>query len=446
VVALSGGVDSRVMLEVLCTLQPSWRLDLILAHVNYGLRGLESERDERFVRELGEQLQLSVVVGNAKDLKAGQGQGVSLQEAARTWRYRFLEDVKQRRDAQRIAIGHTRSDQAETVLMRLLRGTGLTGLAGIPLEREGGVVRPLLETRRDQVLAIARRMDLTWIEDSSNATGAYLRNRIRHTLIPLMSSFNPQLEESLAQVAETARREDAFLERMTQAAGESAWIQWREDGIRLSRSEFLSLDPAIRFRLLRLLYQRLQRNGSAMCRLEHVHLEVGMTLIEEGRGTRQASWPGEVCLTVEPGWIDIGQKGLSAEGWEGELLLEIPGTLDLPDGGVLRAHHVAAETFERSDSSSRLCWLDENSVESPMRVRCPQPGDVFHPLGAPGITRLSEFFVRQKVPRRERNRIPLVLSGSVILWIAGVRSAAHGSITSVTRRAIQIEWIPPPRS
>jgi tRNA(Ile)-lysidine synthase len=254
VLAVSGGVDSMVLLDLLCRLAKSWRLDVAMAHVNYGLRGQDSIGDEDLVRAAAREHGLHLEV-----LHRHPPSGPNLQDAARKIRHDFLKRVAAKRKAAVIATAHHRDDQAETVLLHLLRGTGLKGLAGISPRATLGqarLVRPLLGFSRVEIESYAQRQGVPFREDATNASTMYKRNAVRHRLIPLLREFNPRIEEQLVKMASTLSEDDEALTVLTQASFAQALHGVGDHALYLDRRSYIQLPAALRRRVLRMAFEK----------------------------------------------------------------------------------------------------------------------------------------------------------------------------------------------
>lgn len=435
VVAVSGGVDSMVLLHVLAGLRAPLRLHLHAAHLDHGLRGAEGARDAAAAAAWAERLGIELTVARAGPLDR---RGGSLQRAARAARYAFLEGLADRQGADRIAVGHTRDDLAETLLLNLVRGAGLRGLAGIPPVR-GRIIRPLLEASREQIVAHATAHGVPWVEDASNRSDAYRRNRIRRDLIPLLATYNPRIREVLARAAGLLRAEEEFLDGLARdalralarprAAGEAAL-----GGFGLAR-----LDPVLRRRVLR---------GAA-------EALPGRPLLAFHHAAALEAW---AAAGPRPGRC-ASLRRVTAW-WEGEDLVLAPpvpvppaGAVPLPLGIPTRAAPFAA-TFLASAAEwgavgpppavAGEAWLDAATASDGLAVRAWRSGDRFRPLGLPGTKKLQDFFVDAKVPRAARARVPLVVSGDRILWVVGHRIDDRAKVTAGTRRVIHLTARPDP--
>ena len=306
VVAVSGGMDSVVLLHLLNVLRPAWRLTLHIAHLDHGLRE-ESGRDAQFVRELAAAARIPSTIERREVEAVAAREGWSLEDGARRIRYQFLLEVARRQSAAHIALAHTADDQAETVLMRLVRGTGLMGLGAIPIQRqleEVRLVRPLLELWRREIAEYARAAGLVHREDATNADRRFVRNRIRHELLPLLERrYNPNVKGALTQLAEQSRADYAYL-------SDAAERQWKRTvrgertgaghasapGVSISIAALLRQPKALQRQLVRQAIQRLRGDTG---QLEFRHwLEVERLCVERPVGT-VLDLPGGVQLCRE---------------------------------------------------------------------------------------------------------------------------------------------------
>jgi tRNA(Ile)-lysidine synthase len=430
VVAVSGGVDSMALLHVLATLGETFGVRLHAAHLDHGLRGSEAERDAAAVAAWGKTLGVPVTMERAGPLDR---RGGSLQRAARAARYTFLERVADQVGAHRIALGHTRDDVAETLLLNLLRGAGLRGLAGIPPVR-GRLIRPFIAIPRESILAYARAQRVPWVEDSSNRSPVYRRNRIRAELIPaLAKTYNLKVSEVLARTAAILRAEDAYLDSLAQAALRRSARAGRPGEAVLSRMELADLDPVLRRRVLRAALESLA--GRPILSARHLAgLEAWLL-----SGPR----PGRRALP----------RGVAAFWEEGDLVLApqasplLSPAVPLPVGVATQVAPFGmtflAERLERGEAgipppAPGEVWLDAEAAPGGLAVRGWRFGDRFRPSGLGGSKKLQDFFVDAKVPRRARWGVPLLVSGEDILWVVGHRLDERARATPATRSLLRV--------
>ena len=439
VLGVSGGMDSMTLLDLFSQLRGSWRLGLVIAHVNHGLRGEESAREFRFVE--GQAFRYGVPF-QGKVLSMGDApvQG-NLQAEARKSRYQFFDEVARKWGARKIATGHHREDQVETLLLQIFRGTG--GLKGIPRVRGERYIRPLLDVSRRQIEAYVHERKIPYCEDSSNREGAYLRNRIRHELIPwIRREINPRFEESLLRLSSLLQEDADYLEGMAREAFPGTLGEGAEKGeLVLHRNLLESMPPVLQKRLLRLAYQRIQGSSAS---LSHVHLApVCFALSRRARGgPKRFPLPNHVDLFLEPEQVRFS-RACRGHRESYSYPFGVGSSQVIPEAG-LKVCSSEAETRAFSNQPRPgpfEAYLDEEVCRGEMRLRSFQPGDRFIPLGLGGEKKLQDFFVDEKVPWTRRHTVPLLEVGSRIAWVVGYRIDDRFKVTPVTRRCVHVEAV-----
>lgn len=440
-VAVSGGPDSVALLSMLSRWRKVWRLDLRAVHFNHGLRGLESDEDARFVTDLCAELDVALEVvpldltDGMRNHKAG-----SLQERARHARYAALERMTRKTGAKRIAVGHTADDQAETVMMWMLRGAGTTGLGGIPPMRDAWVVRPLLHTSREDVLAYLKRRRLGFRFDSTNASDRYLRNRIRHHLMPVLQRFNPSIVTVLARQADLVRDDDRCLDFMA-GQWEAQELSADEDEIVFLRSRFLDLPVALQRRIARRIIREVtgRRQGPSRSLVDWMVRQI----IEGPSGA--VGTMGQALVIREYDRIRVVRNASTSatawEGHEGALAVSIPSTVTWVPSG----HRLDFSMRETRDDPMRpgMAAFDADQFTGPLLIRSWLPGDSFCPCGMKGRRKkLQDFFSDLKVPRATRRRIPLIVAPEGILWVGGYRTDHRFRVRASTRHILVIQMSP----
>jgi tRNA(Ile)-lysidine synthase len=423
-VAVSGGVDSVVLLDVLLRLQDRLGVRLFVAHVHHGLRGKSADRDAAFV--VAEAARRNLGASVCRLDPAERRRGESMQAWARAARYACLGAVATQVRASRIVIAHTMDDQAETVLLHLLRGTGPRGLAGIPPLRHQ-ILRPLLGVSRAEIETYAAAHHLTYRTDASNACDAYLRNRVRHHLLPLLAKeYNPQIVASLAALATLMREDESALAEQAASLLEQAG---QENGptMRLSVEALRVAMPAVARRAFQDTFQAVTRGQHALTRR---HLEALRRLL--ARET-VVPLPGRLEARRETTVIRIGPSAAPALGTRDKAsrVAEPPGGFSIRPGAwtpwpPLRCRVRVRRLVAGGRAARRPPWREILSpllLEAPLTLRGWRPGDRFRPLGMSGEKKLQDFFVDTKVPRQERTRIPLLVAGGRIAWVVGRRIA-----------------------
>jgi tRNA(Ile)-lysidine synthase len=427
-VAVSGGADSVCLLHALVELRSLWALRLKVLHLDHRLRGEESGEDARFVRDMALRLGLPAHVREADVRSLRLQTADNLEQAARQARRRFFLECLESGLVDRVALGHTRSDQAETVLFRILRGCGTAGLAGIlPVTREG-MVRPLLEVDRREVEAFLRQRGIQWREDSSNRDPAYARNRIRHQLLPALTrDWNPSLPEALARMARLAQQEEQYWEEAISRLAETQ-LAWKPPAVLLRADALRSLAPPVARRLLR---RAIQRAKGDLRRIEFCHTEAILRLAEEKEGHGRARIPGlDVVRSFE--WIRLAPPaGEVAGDRDFRQAVVVPGEVVLPGEGLRLEFSVTAYGGEDEG-------LDWERLPGPLELRYWSSGDRYQPAGHATEARLKELFQQHKVPFWERRRWPVLTGGREILWARRFGPAAGYGAARGTRQVLKI--------
>jgi len=445
VVAVSGGSDSVGLLRVLHRLSPRLGLQLSVAHLDHGVRGEIGREEAGFVAGLAERLGLPADLGRWSPDRAGH-----FEVDARRARYDWLLKVAQARGAQVVAAGHTRDDQAETVLHRILRGTGVGGLAGIPSLRPLGegimLVRPLLKVTRAELRAELARLGQPFREDASNTDTTRTRARIRHELIPhLAAEYNPKVAEALVRLGELAGAADRVLKRRVRALAQSLTMDRTETRIVLDRQGLQSLSGYLRAEALRWVWRDAGWPERAMS-AERWRKLARVAGSRSATTSFNGDWAGvhlnidekSLVLSIDPSLdtrrVEPGGSLEPIEPPRQPLTLELPGSICWRRGRVV----ASLDPMRRSDEV-----LDLDALHPPLAVRQARPGDRFHPLGMSGHgTPLNDFFRGRKVARGERANIPLVLDQEGIIWVVGHRIAERVRRTEATARTVGLSWEP----
>lgn len=436
VVAVSGGPDSLALLHCLVPLQESMNLRLHVVHVDHRLRST-SHDDAEFVRRSADQLGLPCTV-MAVDVSSG-----SPEEAARDARYGALAKVVAHQGVDAIALGHTLDDQAETVLLHMVRGAGLTGLRAMSVlgklpvnDVSLNVFRPLLGARRLETAAFCQELGLTPILDQSNLDTTIPRNLLRLDAIPLLETLNPKVAESLGRLASAVNIDLDYIE----AQLDVVWLDLAEESggsIVLKRDLLKSLHSSLQRHALRRAYT--SALGSATG-LEHIHVE-SMLGLSEGPAGKELSLPGgvrvkarhDILVILPPGVDDCVLPPLAG-----------PHDLNVPGETTIGGWRVCAEVVSQPkelDASAYMSYFDAKALGESLTVRGWQNGDRFQPLGlAKGTKKLQDFYVDVYVPKSWRERVPLVVGRRGVAWVVGHRIAHWARVSSETERVLKVEF------
>ncbi len=497
VVGVSGGADSVCLLHVLAKWQKRLGIKLHVAHLNHQLRGVESEADAEYVSNLAGSFGIPVTIDRQDVASYRTERNCSIEEAARELRYAFLARVAREVGANRIAIGHTRHDQVETILMHILRGTGITGLCGLapcspmaydsqrmslpaspsslptsPLSLPASplslrakrsnllVIRPLLDITREETMSYCQQHQLDPRIDSSNLSLSFFRNRLRLQLLPLLRQYNPSVDQALLRLADIAKEDNAFLEQQVSRLWEEVAKQ-ENNVIYLDKRQLAALPIALQRQLLRAAVARLAGDARD---IEASHIEAARSLLNKPVGKRISLPHGLIC---HGGYNELAITRLpsviASEAWQshfppcpfpplpGEFPLKVPGETVFPGWNVIASIvgervdalslRGALSTSEETCQSNLVADFDYHKTGTEFFVRQRQPGDRFQPLGMNMPKKLQEFMVDVKIPRSWRSHIPIVCSPQQIIWVVGWRIDDRVKTTEASKEILRLEFI-----
>jgi tRNA(Ile)-lysidine synthase len=426
-VAVSGGPDSIALLSLLAALSRSWRLKLTVVHFNYALRGRESDGDEAFVSAFCQAKNIPLVI--RRPVLNKEHRSSSLQVLARWARYEAMKSLAHELHADRIVTGHTANDQAETMLLWMLRGAGLTGLAGMPFMREHIIVRPLLKTTREEILTYLRQEGLSYRQDSSNLTGLYRRNRVRRDLLPVMEEITPGIVRLLERQADILRADDAYLEQVVDELYQSLITVDAKGNQRFERQAMTALPDALKRRLIR----HILKHTDSQHRAPTVRVVDGVLrlLSDKAKGLRMSLRGIDVVrdrqrvLVLRRTGQHQAPEHRSPTPPAEPVSLAIPSTVSWPGTG--QEIHVQEMTRQAAEPwlkrRARDCAVfDRARLSTPLMLRPWQAGDRIQPRGMGGKSKkLQDLFTDLKLGRDERRRIPLLVAPEGILWVVGRR-------------------------
>ena len=439
-VAVSGGADSVCLLHVLFELAPRWNLHVSVLHLDHQLRGEESTQDARFVEELACKLGLPFSLGRVDVAALAKERRENLEQVARNERRRFFLEFLRSGAADRIALGHTRSDQAETVLFRFLRGSGTAGLAGIRPVMQEGFVRPLLGIDRAAVQQFLRERNIAWRDDSSNACLDFARNRIRGELLPMLArEWNPAIAETLAHTADWALEEEQYWEEeIDRLAAEHLTV--KPPAVFLRTDTVTQLPPAAARRLVR---RAIEMVKGDLRGIDYGHVAAVLDLAAQPEGDGRLQVP-EVDVFRSFEWLRLAPPGTDRlENRNFRLPAPVPGAVPLPDGStaVLIELIENKKTTENADSryNKLMDWLDWDRISGALEVRNWRPGDQYRPVGHAGEERLKFLFQQARIPLWERRSWPVITHGDEIIWSRRFGPAASLVATPESRMLLRIQ-------
>jgi tRNA(Ile)-lysidine synthase len=436
-VAVSGGPDSMALLHALYQLREPFAIQLIIAHLNHRMRR-SATQDVRFVKAVARGFGIPCITQSLDVPAYRRRHKLSPEDAARRVRYAFLHTTAKAVAAHHIALGHTADDQAETVLHRLLRGSGLRGLCGIPPVRRP-IIRPLIQVQRRDILLYLRKHRIPFRDDPSNRRRRYTRNRIRLALLPqLRKTYNPRLVQTLSTTARLLADDEAALQRAAREQFSVARVPAAPDQVHLRVAMVTPLSPALQRRVLR---EALAEAVGNLQGFTHTHLVHLMGLLRTEAGTKWLALPGGTVAERRYDVLIISRQRPPAAVRIAQPVV-VPGACKVEALGVtIISDIVPGGTGVGAFPTGDIAWLDAEKVGRDLCLRTRAPGDRFQPLGSPYTKKLKAFLIDAKVPRTERDRLPLIATHAGIAWVAGVRLADWAKVTPMTRMILRLQLI-----
>jgi tRNA(Ile)-lysidine synthase len=450
-IGVSGGADSVAMLRIFAELRTQLGIAALVLHFHHQLRGAEADEDERFVKALAEEFGLEFVSGRADVAGEARLHGWNVEDAARRLRYQFFSSVAESRGLNRVAVAHTANDQAETVLSHLVRGTGLTGLAGI-YPSTGLIFRPLLDLGRDELRAFLSDLGQPWREDSSNQDTSRMRARIRHELVPLLlRDFDAAAVERLSRLAKHAREDETFWRTLEDERFASLAVRESAAAISLSVEDLLSPLPsllptdrgtsseqgsfsratmALTHRLVRRVYAELRGNRE---QLTSRHVDSVLDLATKSQSGSRINLPGvfverifdKLRFTSVPAAADAAREiETTAKNCEFAYSVSRPGPLESASIVVTEIHrrfNLKMVDWPPAQSDTVMDWgaLDFDRVQWPLVLRNWRPGDSYRPQGSRRVRKLKHLLLESRVPRGARGSWPVLTSEGKVIWASG---------------------------
>ena len=434
--AVSGGPDSVCMLHVLLELREELGFEVKVAHLDHQFRGEDSRRDAEFVSELAARFNVPCFCHEENVPKFLMANAMSSQEAARVLRYQFLVKTSKLEYCQRIATGHNADDQAETVLMRVLRGAGPDGLAGIPYKREGIIIRPLLDCWRVDIERYLEDRGIPYRIDESNLESKYLRNEIRNELLPALERFNPQISRSLAGLASIMADVASHFERMTDEVFPKVLKRARVGQFVLDLDRLAGYDKALQRSVFRRVFESLRPD---LPPLSSHHVEKLLSMLRKGEVGAAVELPDRARARIEHGCVVFSHGDGPLK--ELKRSISVPGSVTFEAAGlVIEARLIprAALDVSPDDLGDDRALFDWDRVGRALIVRSRMEGDRFRPFGMEGSQSLKDLFINSKVAFSFRPSVPVLCDEDGILWVVGIRRSARAPVTDETETVLSV--------
>ena len=449
-IGVSGGSDSVTLLSVLLSFKKKYNLSIFIAHLDHMLRGEESDKDVNFVKNLAQELGLLCEVKSCHLTELAHKEHLSLEEAARKYRYKFYFETAKKIKANKIALGHNADDQVETVLMRFLRGSGLEGLMGIPPVR-GKIIRPLIECSREEIEEYCQEHKTRYRIDSSNKEIVYFRNKIRLELLPLLSKdYNKNIKDITLRLRNIVSEVSVYLNHETELSFKKVVKRENPETVIIDLKKFSSLHLALKRRIIRKSIEVVK--GNLYC-ISFRHNNEILKLTEYQLGEKEIYLPDDVRVSKIYDKIIIYKKRISKNQideipatWEYNIF--IPGKTEIKSLNIeveikiLDSTDIGPSLYlkRKKNKGEFLEFIDYNKVKFPLKLRNRRSGDKFYPLKMRGVKKVKDFFIDNKIPKSRRYLMPLLVdSEDKIIWIVGMRLDNRVKVDSHTKKMLSIK-------
>lgn len=438
VIGVSGGHDSMALLYVLKSLKSEFKFEIIIAHINHGIRGIEADDDEEYVKKVAKSLDIPFYSFKANMDEYARIHKLTSEEAGREIRYEFFESVLKKEGATKIAVAHNKDDQAETLIMRFMRGTGIDGLRGMEFKTRD-IIRPILNINRSEIEKYCVEQEINPRIDKTNLMPIYGRNKVRLELIPFIeNTFNSGIINTLFRTSEIMKTDSDFFSVYTEEKFKDSIKESRKLRLVLDIEKVKSLHTAIKTRVIRRSIEEINFNLKG---IERKHIKDIVELIDANKTGKKINIINNIIVKISYDDLifEIKEKNKDISF---DYKLDIDETLDICEiGSELKAKLYLKKDINIDFNNKLVKCFDYDNIKSELHVRNRRNGDRFIPLGMNGNKKLKDFFIDEKISKEEREKIPLVLDGDEIIWVVGYRISEKYKVSSSTKNVLVLEYI-----
>lgn len=436
-VAFSGGPDSSCLLHILLSLREELGIDLYSAHLNHQIRGIDAHKDALFAYRESKAMGIPCFLYSVDVPELAKKERLSVEEAAREARYKILFELKEMLAIDKIATAHNLDDQAETVLMRIMRGTGLNGLKGMAYKRPDGLIRPLMDIKRYEIEDYCEKNKINVTIDQTNEEDEYTRNKIRLHLLPYIEEdYSSNIKDILSRMANSLREDSEYIDSIAKDLYDDLGQDYKNHARKFEVEAIENIPLPILKRIIREAYADL--SGSAEG-LEAIHMDDAIRLIKNPKTDLMMNMPKGIIVEKKGYNLYVTNKPLEKEVVSFEYHIKLNSVIEVPELGIkIEARVMSKERCKLLTSSSQTKAFDLSKIEGDLKVRVRKPGDRIKPLGLGGTKKLKDLFIDKKVPRDARDRIPIIADNSKILWVVGHEMADDYKITDATEEVVRI--------
>lgn len=436
-VAFSGGADSACLLHMLNSLRHELGIEIYSAHLNHQIRGAAAHEDALFSYRESKALGIPCFLQSTDvPLEAKEGR-LTIEEAAREVRYKMFFDLKEKLGIDKIAVAHNLDDQAETLIMRIMRGTGLNGLKGMEYKRPDGLIRPLLDLKRYEIEEYCNINKINYRTDETNFENSYTRNKIRLELFPFIEDhFACNIKEMLSRMANGLREDSKYLEDIAQEVFWEIAHEIEDYAVKFELDHLETLSASIIKRVFRLAYTKLSGTGDG---IEAIHLDDALRLLRNTKSNLMINFPKGIIAEKKGYNFYITKKPIEIENIDFEYKILLDGVTEIPELGIaVESQIMSKEKCKLLSSSNNIKAFDLDKISGTLVVRNRHIGDRIKPLGFSGTKKLKDIFIDKKIPQSERNRIPIFADDEKVVWIFGHMISEESKISEETEKVARL--------
>lgn len=436
-VAFSGGPDSSCLLHLLFSLQKELDIELYTAHLNHQIRGVDAHTDALFAYEESKTLGIPCFLKSVNVPQIAEQERMTVEEAARKARYEMLFDLKEKLNLDKIAVAHNLDDQAETVLMRIMRGTGLNGLKGMSYKRADGVIRPLMDIKRHEIEEYCVQKNVRTTLDKTNEEEEYTRNKIRLQLLPhIEENYSSNIKEILSRMANTLREDSDYIDNIARELYGNLGQKHEGYAIKFDLESIENVPAPIQKRIIKEAYADLLGSAEG---LEAIHLDDATKLIQNEKSETKINLPKGIIAEKKGYNFYVTQKAIEVKTINFEYKIPMNGSIEIPELGIIiETKIMSKDRCKLLPTRINAKAFDLDAMEGDLIVRNRQPGDKIRPLGLGGTKKLKDIFIDKKIPREERETVPIISDQSKIIWIVGHEMAEDAKIVEATKEVVRV--------
>lgn len=438
IIGLSGGADSVFLLMMMKELMQEYDLEIYAAHLNHQIRGMEAQKDAAFCVSLCDEFAIPCFVKAIDVPKFCKENNYSIEEGARVLRYNMFFELKEQLMADKVAIAHNQDDQAETILMRMMRGTGLDGLRGIEYKRLDGIIRPIMDISRNEIENYCRENEVQFRTDKTNFEDVYTRNKIRLHLIPYIKEhFNPNIKVSLSRMANLIREDSDFLSQEADKAFSQACLFESKDQVHLKIESLLDNDISIFNRIVRKSIEKILTN---LIGIESVHIDYVFNLLEKGKTGSYISLPRGIFVYRKNEEIWFTNRKIESTQLSYERDIVLGKRIQILEANIeVFASIITQDQMKSESKKDGVKYFDFKKVSGKLRIRNRRNGDKIRMLGLGGAKKIKDLFIDLKIPKEKREEIPIVEDAKGILWVVDHRISEDYKLTLLSDKILRIE-------